>query len=223
MLLYLKKEKVNEAANYPFYTCLHNFMGNCCRRRIAWHMLHGQHQSTDQAMSTLVTLSFDTQLKFTMDKKNKKKLTFAGLLKPWIPETIFFFIVLWQESFRLSSRTAHKILPISTPLQNYYYYNFGDFVNGYIIAYITDGVINLIFFKANLYYTIAGLQVSKWKNALLSGIFSILVVVVFEVTQSTSTTSDVKDIPAGALGAFFYCLIRLFALKINTKYASRKN
>ncbi len=30
------------------------------------------------------------------------------LKKPWVIETIFFFLILWQESFRLSLRTAQK-------------------------------------------------------------------------------------------------------------------
>jgi hypothetical protein len=157
-----------------------------------------------------------------MDKPTGNKSPFPYLLKPWVVESIFFFLVLWQESFRLSSRTAHKMLPISTQLQNYYYYNFGDFVNGYIIAYIMDGLVNFIFLKTSPYYTLLGLHITKGKNALLASLFSITVVVIFELTQSASTTSDIKDIPAGALGAIFYFLIRLFALKMNAKYEKQK-
>lgn len=149
-----------------------------------------------------------------MDKEptNKKILTY--LATPWIIETIVFFLVMWQESFRLSSRTSHKILPINKHIQNYYYYNFGDFVNGYIIAFIIDGVINLVFLKTGKFYMLFGYRITKKMNAILSTLISIFIVVIFELIQSASTTSDIKDIPAGVLGAISFYFIRLFALSL---------
>jgi hypothetical protein len=121
---------------------------------------------------------------------------------------------MWQESFRLSSRTAHKVLPINEHIQNYYYYNFGDFVNGYIIAFILDGVINFVIIKTDKFYLIFGHKISKKLNAILSTLISIFIVVIFELSQSVSTTSDIKDIPAGVLGAISFYFIRLVALSL---------
>lgn len=156
-----------------------------------------------------------------MDKDLNKKKKRSYFATPWFLESLFFFLVLWQESFRLSSRTAHKILPIKSTLQKYYYYNFGDFVNGYIMAFIIDGVVNVILFKEGRSYRIFNFIVSKIFNSFLATICSCSIVVVFELIQSTSTTSDLNDIPAGILGAFLYFAIRLFALKINEKYLSQ--
>ncbi|MBL0145352.1 MAG: hypothetical protein IPP48_05960 [Chitinophagaceae bacterium] len=153
-----------------------------------------------------------------MSKHSDDKRTFPYLRKPWILETIFFFVVLWQESFRLSSRTSHKILPLTKRLQHIYYYNFGDFVNGYVIAFIVDGVSNLFLFKQRESYKLLGFKISTRKNAFLASLISIFVVAIFELTQSTSTTSDINDIPAGVLGAILYFFIRLLALKLTSEY-----
>jgi hypothetical protein len=153
-----------------------------------------------------------------VSKYSDDKRAFPYLRKPWILETVFFFIVLWQESFRLSSRTSHKILPIAKRFQNIYYYNFGDFVNGYVIAFIADGVSNLILFKKRESYRLLGFKISTKKNAFLSSLISIFIVAIFELTQSISTTSDINDIPAGVLGAILYFIIRLLALKLTSEY-----
>ncbi len=71
----------------------------------------------------------------TTNNTSKNKTLLSSLARPWVMETVVFWFVLWQESFRLSARTLHKILPINFKLQEYYYY-YGDFVNGYIMAYI---------------------------------------------------------------------------------------
>jgi len=156
-----------------------------------------------------------------VDKELKNKNVRTYLARPWLFESLFFFLVLWQESFRLSSRTSHKILPISSTLQKYYYYNFGDFVNGYIIAFIIDGIINLTLLKTGTSYKISSFQITKRKNAFLATGFSITVVVIFELTQSTTTTSDINDIPAGIFGALLYYLIRLFALFLKSQYDNK--
>jgi hypothetical protein len=148
-----------------------------------------------------------------------KKGAFQYLARPWILESLFFFLTLWQESFRLSARTSGMLLPIDRQLQNFYYYNFGDFVNGYVIAFIADGVTNLILLKKRVSYTAAGFKITNKGFALLATLFSVVTVVIFEVTQSASTTSDINDIPAGILGALLYYLIRLLALKIALKHS----
>ena len=87
-----------------------------------------------------------------MEKESKYKSLLSFLTRPWFIETAVFFFVLWQESFWLSARTSHQILPINQTLQNYYYYNFGDFVNGYIMAYIIDGIVNFTLLKSSASY-----------------------------------------------------------------------
>lgn len=149
-----------------------------------------------------------------MDKETTDKKYLQYLATPWIIETVVFFLVMWQESFRLSSRTSHKILPVNKHIQDYYYYSFGDFVNGYIIAFIIDGVINLVLLKTNKFYMIFGYRITKKTNAILSTLVSIFIVAIFELIQSASTTSDIKDIPAGVLGAISFYFIRLVALML---------
>jgi hypothetical protein len=151
------------------------------------------------------------------DYDRKKPIPF--LSRPWIIETIVFFLVAYQESFRLSSRTAHKLLPVSKQIQDYYYFNFGDFVNGYIIAFIADGLINFLVIKSASSYKLFGLQITKRTNALFSTLFSAVIIVLFELSQSGSTTSDIMDIPAGIAGALLFCLTRLVALKISESYS----
>jgi hypothetical protein len=145
--------------------------------------------------------------------KEINKNVFHFLLRPWVLESVFFFLALWQESFRLSSRTAHKSLPVSLRLQHFYYYNFGDFVNGYVMAFIIDGLMNLLRLEKNTSFNIAGFFISKKGSALFATLLSVFIVVIFEITRSASVTSDINDIPAGILGAFIYYLVRRFALK----------
>lgn len=153
-----------------------------------------------------------------MDKESKNKAPLSFYKRPWFIESVVFFLVLWQESFRLSARTSHKILPVPSILQNYYYYNFGDFVNGYIMAFIADGIINLTLLNKGRSFKIVHLEITTRSSAVLATLFSTCVVVVYELTQSTTTTSDANDIPAGILGALFYYLIRQFALKRSSHY-----
>ena len=84
-----------------------------------------------------------------------------------MPETLFFLVALWQETFRLSSRTAHVVLPVSKQLQNFYYYNFGDFVNGYVMAFMADGVIQMPI-KKNPQFRISRYHFTKKGNALIT-------------------------------------------------------
>jgi hypothetical protein len=153
-----------------------------------------------------------------VSKYSNNKTVFSFLRKPWILESIIFFLALWQESFRLSSRTSHKILPVSKQVQNFYYYNFGDFVNGYVIAFIIDGVSGLILFRNRGSYSVSGFTINMQKNAFLASLISTFIVAIFELTQSASTTSDINDIPAGILGAIIYFVVRMLALKLTSAY-----
>lgn len=99
--------------------------------------------------------------------KNRAPATKVPIFRrAWMLESLFFFPVLWQEAFRLSSRTTHRILPVSVRF-----------------AFLLSSIV------------VAG----------------------YELTQSTSTTSDVMDIPAGVAGALFYLLIRRIALRLAPK------
>jgi hypothetical protein len=163
-----------------------------------------------------ILIFFTTQDNAAMERDPlPKKVPF--LRRAWMLETLFFFVVLWQESYRLSSRTAHKILPVDKQLQDFYYYNFGDFVNGYVIAFLVDGAFQIIIFKNNPSFKLSGVSLTKWGSTLFATLFSISVVVGYELMQSTSTTSDVMDIPAGILGALLYLLIRWIALRLAVK------
>jgi hypothetical protein len=140
------------------------------------------------------------------------------MAKPWILETLFFWGVLWQESFRLSSRTSQRVLLIGSGLQEFYYYHFGDFVNGYVIAYMFDGLVNLFLFRKmereiELPRT-SVFRISRRTLTLFAALFSCTIITIFELgVTSLSTTSGIYDIPAGILGALIYCAVRLFALR----------
>ena len=135
------------------------------------------------------------------------------MAKPWILETLFFWGALWQESFRLSSRTSQQVLPVGSGLQDFYYYHFGDFVNGYVIAYILDGLANLALFRKTQSGTSTS-RISRRALTFSASLFSGMVIIVFELgVTPLSTTSDIYDIPAGILGALVYCIVRLFALR----------
>lgn len=152
-------------------------------------------------------------------KAQNTRFNIKGFLKkPWIVETIFFFLILWQESFRLSLRTAEKRFS-PTWLKDFYFYNFGDFVNGYIMAYIFDGLANYLIFQKNNtnneFYKIFKFKITKPTNAILSTSVSAIIIAVFELGQSSAlTTADLMDIPAGVGGAIVYCAIRLGMLNL---------
>ena len=65
------------------------------------------------------------------------------LRRPWVVESLVFFGVLWQESLRLEWRTAHRVLPLPKSVTAFYYYQAGDFANGYVNAFLLDGLTDL--------------------------------------------------------------------------------
>jgi hypothetical protein len=140
------------------------------------------------------------------------------LAKPWSLETVVFFLVLWQESFRLSSRTSQQTLLIGSRFQDFYYYHFGDFVNGFVIAFILDGLAEMALFRKQE-NGIAQPRYSKFKithNALslCATFISILIIMIVELGWlSLATTSDIFDIPAGIAGSLLYYFVRLFAVR----------
>lgn len=155
----------------------------------------------------------------------KSKAVRNFIARPWILETIFFFLVLWQESLRLSFRTSHKLLPIGQKLQNFYYYYFGDFVNGYVMAYVFDGLFDYLgCLGAETAVSHSNIVFSKTRKALLATCISGLIISVYECTStSLATTSDIYDIPAGILGAFFYFAVRIVSLRIVGRSWQAKN
>ncbi|MGB2752265.1 MAG: hypothetical protein WBC19_09425 [Pyrinomonadaceae bacterium] len=136
--------------------------------------------------------------------------------RPWFWETIVFFLVCWQESVRLSLRTSHATLPVGKVLQDFYYYNFGDFVNGYIMAFIFDGLANMFALRKPPHTLAVGKFTIRQKPvAIAAALLSALIIVIFEIGSSSAfTTADLADIPAGVAGAFFYLCVRFTMLKI---------
>lgn len=138
--------------------------------------------------------------------------------RPWMVETVVLFLVLWQESIRLELRTAHRTLPVPPAVERFYYYQFGDFANGYLNAFLLDGVASV-----GLGWLVnrrAGQAPRWWDNArtrawLATGL-SALSIVIVELRPSALTQADWQDIPAGIAGAVGYLAIRLFAISRTT-------
>jgi len=144
------------------------------------------------------------------------------LSKPWILETLVFFLVLWQESIRLSARTSCRKLALGKQLQDFYYFYFGDFVNGYVIAFLIDALCDVIIFKSKPVekknYSLLGFKINKKSNSFLVTLLTVLIVIVYELGFiSYSTTSDLNDVPAGVLGAFLYFAVRVYSINICSK------
>lgn len=131
--------------------------------------------------------------------------------RPWVPECVGFFLVLWQEAVRLDLRGAHRVLPIPSSLTAAYYFQFGDFVNGYINAFILDGLTEWFRSRGD---TRRGLSnVMRQRQAIAATVCSILVIMAVELIPNAFNQADWRDIPAGAAGALLYLGIRLFAIR----------
>ena len=133
------------------------------------------------------------------------------LRRPWVPECIGFFAVLWQEAVRLELRTAHRVLPFSPRVTAAYYYQFGDFANGYVNAFLIDGITEL----ARRWLSPDALRSprSRQRQAVVASLLSALGIIGIELIPSALNSPDVRDIPAGVLGAVLYLAIRVAALK----------
>jgi len=137
------------------------------------------------------------------------------ILKPWGVETIVFFLVLWQEDIRLRLRTEGWHLSVPEGLEQFYYFQFGDFVNGYVFAFVIDGLADLVISaiekKIKPDFTLV------WRrqigSALVAAAVSTLIIIAFELTSSSYTTADLQDIPAGIAGSLLFLSLRLAMLK----------
>lgn len=133
------------------------------------------------------------------------------LRRAWVPECVGFFLVLWQEAVRLELRSAHRILPIPSSLTELYYFQFGDFVNGYINAFIVDGLTDWFRSRRDTSRTLTTL--AKQRQAVAATIVSIAVIAAVELIPNAFNNADWRDIPAGVAGALLYLGIRLLALR----------
>ena len=133
------------------------------------------------------------------------------LRRPWVPECVGFFLVLWQEAVRLELRSAHRILPIPSSLTDLYYFQFGDFVNGYINAFIVDGLTE--WFRSRRLPRRTLTTLAKQRQAIAASIVSMLIIVAVELMPNALNSADWRDIPAGLAGALVYLGIRLVAVR----------
>lgn len=141
---------------------------------------------------------------------SRRSREFLG--RPWFVETLLFFLIIWQEDLRLGWRTRGVTLPVSRALQDFYYFNFGNFANGYATAFLIDGLSDVI--AASARGGIAASPPVRWARAnpagmaaLASGLSS-LIIVLAELRDSAFTTADLGDIPAGLLGAVVFLMVR---------------
>ena len=137
------------------------------------------------------------------------------ILKPWGVETIVFFLVLWQEDIRLRLRTEGWHLPVPKVLEQFYYFQFGDFVNGYVFAFVIDGLADVVISALQKQATADFTHV--WRRQIVSALVatsvSTLIIIAFELKSSSFTTADLQDIPAGIIGALLFLSLRLIMLK----------
>ncbi|MBP6773580.1 MAG: hypothetical protein KA154_11330 [Gemmatimonadaceae bacterium] len=131
--------------------------------------------------------------------------------RAWVPETLTFFAVLWQESIRLELRTAHRVLPITPGLTQWYYFQFGDFVNGYINAFIVDGLTEFI--RRRRASGVLPPDRARVQQVLIASLLSIISILVVEIGPSSLNRADLADIPAGVAGSLLYLGVRVAALR----------
>lgn len=131
--------------------------------------------------------------------------------RPWVPETVVLFAILWQEAIRLELRTGHRTLPLPAWITQFYYFQFGDFVNGYLNAFLADGLTDLFIRWRKLSDERAA--PSERTRAVVAAVFSMLVIIGVELVPSAFNQPDAGDIPAGIAGALVYLAVRTTALK----------
>jgi hypothetical protein len=133
---------------------------------------------------------------------------------PWVLEAIAFFAVLWQEDVRLRLRTAHVQLPVPGALQRYYYLGFGDFANGFVNAFILDGLVDLLLGQRPRDAHADPPLLRPRVRAASAAVISAVSIAVFELRPSSFTVADALDIPAGLAGALAYFVVRVAALRL---------
>ena len=138
---------------------------------------------------------------------------------PWILECAAFVLVVFQEDYRLECRTIHRTLPIAESLQNFYYFNFGDFSNGFINAFVIDGLVDTVFLPlAATRFPKLPVVLSVRIRTVIACLISAIIIVVFEVRQNAFTQADLADIPAGVAGAVVYLGARFLALYLRRRW-----
>jgi len=124
-------------------------------------------------------------------------------------EAAVFFLVLWQEDLRLRLRTAGVRLPVVRALQDAWYLRFGDFANGFVNAFLLDGLVDVAIAKGWLRPGASSRFRSPRVRASLAALLSGLSIVLYEVFGHGPAGPDWPDIPAGLLGALFHLGVRL--------------
>ncbi len=138
----------------------------------------------------------------------KKRLTLAS---PWFVEILALCLVLWQEGLRLELRTSHCNLPVNRSLQDFYFYNFGDFSNGFVFSFVIDGLVDVI--RNLTKQRSSRLRAVKPQSiALLASFLSATIIILFELRTSAYNNADLADIPSGIAGALCYLIVRLACL-----------
>jgi len=132
-----------------------------------------------------------------------------------------------QELFRLLLRDAVDI-PLPREFTDFYLYNWGDYFDGFKIAFLTNCLGHIIVSQVahysekiwgrnNIFYKFANI-INKYNTMnVISGVLG-SAAVVFAETTGFMTTPDPKDIPAGILGALTYMTVRYLATR---QYNSR--
>ncbi len=140
--------------------------------------------------------------------------------RPWVVEAVVFWLVMWEEGLRLRLRTAGTRLPVPQSLQDFFYYRFGDFSNGYINAFLIDGLTDLLLSYRDRRNGVAG-AASRFRSprarALIATALSSLSVILYEVFSNGLSRADWLDIPAGVLGALVYLGVRLTMIGVRER------
>ena len=143
-------------------------------------------------------------------------------------EIIANTIVGTQELVRIALRGNGIVLPFSEQVNNFYLYNWGDYINGFQIAFLTNWLGDKVANKAAnfaerrygqdsvLYKITDNLRGDGLMNTISGATGS--AAVVFAETTGFLTVPDSRDIPAGILGALSYVAVRYFATR---KYNSQ--
>lgn len=137
--------------------------------------------------------------------------------RPWVVEAVVFWLVMWEEGLRLRLRTEGARLPVPRALQDAFYYRFGDFSNGYINAFLVDGLTDLVLSRMGNPPATAGAP-GRFRSprirAIVATTLSGLSVILYEVFSNGLARADWLDIPAGLLGALVYLGTRLTMLGV---------
>ncbi len=111
-------------------------------------------------------------------------------------------------------------LPVPQAVQTAYYYRFGDFANGYVNAFLVDGVVDL----GLSYWRGRGSRSQETSGRLglrlraaFAALVSALSIVLYEVFVPGLARADWLDVPAGVLGALVYLGVRVAAITWRTR------